>query len=66
MVNLIKIKKTQLKEEYYKDYKKGDVIKVEKYLIWIDGFNTYVNTEDSLIPLKIRNMPNYIKDFIGL
>jgi hypothetical protein len=66
MVNLIKLNKSQLKTKYYKEYKKGDVIKVGKYFIWIDGLNTYVNTKISMVPLKIRNMPNYIKDFLGL
>jgi len=62
MKNLIKITRKDLKGKTSRDFNNGDVIKVGKYYIYINGLKTYVNTEESIIPLKESKMPNYIHD----
>ncbi len=69
-MNLITVNKKLLKESKAINYKENDVIKCEKYYIHIKygiydcPLCTYVNTEDSMIELKMSKWPLYIRNFI--
>lgn len=63
-MKLIKLNPKDLKGKNSRDFKNGTVIKVRKYFIFISGLNTYANTEESMVPLKQSEMPQYIENIV--
>lgn len=63
-MTLLKLTKEELKGKSKRDFKKGDVIKVGKYFIHIDGLKTYANTNNQFVPLKESQMPQFIHNLV--
>ncbi len=48
-----------------RDYKDGTVIRVGKYVLFVNGMNTRAELYDRpMIPLKANQMPIFIRDFV--
>ncbi len=60
---LIKLTKKEIKGKTKRDFKEGTIIKTGKYFIHIKGLKTFVNSEEQIASMKIRLLPQYIKDF---
>jgi hypothetical protein len=67
------LNRKELKNKSAIEFKDGDVISINngKYYIWIKYGNysipsllTTVEPENSFMPLKLHQVPQYIKDFI--
>lgn len=61
---ILKLNPKDLKNKSHRDFADGIIIKVRKYFIWIKGNDTYANTEESMVPLKQSQMPQYIKNIV--
>ena len=64
-MNKIYLTRKDLKGKCSRDFKKGDLLIIGKYRVYIDGLFTYAEHDDNpMIKLKEYKIPTYIRDIV--